>query len=453
MNIPQEMAEKAQRQYILDIFKKYGLDIDGGVMIDHLYRFTENLEKAYWSPHHHIIYTGWINGNIVKQIYNDTGLIIKQISTCDTWQDVKQMANYLLTHSACYQKQENKRSSEHSVRYFGAMNNRKLKVESINKYSLDTIDTIDKQFGKIEAMQMIKGHGIKRIQFNKVKSDTIKGTAFSDHTTIEIKADLYKLYETRDKLKTYIEPKVYDKTTEQQLLRDNPAYTQSDHETKELDEYDKAKRDRVQEIWFNNSDTEPEPIATDTEHTEHTIDFEPYTAIQMIVEYYDIEQSVYHVFPFDFSDERLCVKCSRFLTHHCLSEHADHRRWQAILSELPDNVQLTVLDENQELQKPSWEYEGLPYITDESQQAYDQGLYEKPPVDEFNPHMQYRINRQYQYSKTKIELKEKLKRTPTPDEITTAIGQNDNILLNTIDGNIITQTQAKERRLFGEHYE
>ena len=405
-------GRKEQRTKIFKILKKYGLDIDGGVMIDHIYRFTVGLEKAYWSPHHHILYTGWIDGNIVKEIYNETGLIIKQIATTDDWIALRNQAKYLLTHSACYQKEEGKRSAEHSVRYFGDLNNRKLKVESLNKYSIDAIDSIEKEFGKIEEEQMIKGKGIKSIGYNLIRSPEIKATTFSDHTKFDIDGDIEKLYELRDLLKEYIEPK-----TEATYLEDNPAYSQSD----QADIIEVAEAE-----------------------------FEPFMAIELRVDYYDIVQSVYHVFVFEFDDSRLCCKCSRFLRHHCIAEHGDHRRWQLLLSELPDGIQMTVLDENNDLERPSWELEGMPYLTEEMTQKYDQGLYEKPPVEiVFNEHMQYRIDRFYEIQKARIVLKERNGHQPTYDEIVQYIGQQDTVLLHTLDGMTITQTEQKRIKELG----
>ena len=210
---------KKQRQKLIKLLTKYNLDIDGGVMIDHMYRFTKGLKRAYFSPHHHVLYTGWVDGNIVKEIYEKTGYIVKQISTTDNWTDVKNMSKYLLSHSAVYIKDEDKRSAEHGIRYFGSIHNKKFKVESIAKHSIDSITNIRKQFEQIESDQMQKGKGIGRIKYNYVISEKMGLTQFADYNEIEINGDLEKLYNMRDKIISYIEPHV--QTAEATDLRDN----------------------------------------------------------------------------------------------------------------------------------------------------------------------------------------------------------------------------------------
>jgi len=81
------------------------LDVDGGVMIDHPYRFSKNLESARLSPHFHFILTGWIDGMIVKEIYEKTNWIVSQISTLESWKDCYNLSKYLLSHAAVFMKE------------------------------------------------------------------------------------------------------------------------------------------------------------------------------------------------------------------------------------------------------------------------------------------------------------------------------------------------------------
>ena len=119
------------------------LDVDGGVTISHPYRFTTDLESAYLSTHFHNIITGWIDGNLVKQIYEKTGWIIKQISTMYSVKDCYSLSKYLLSHAGVFEREVDKRSSEHSVSYFGECQNRFFKVVEILKNSVSGYDQLD----------------------------------------------------------------------------------------------------------------------------------------------------------------------------------------------------------------------------------------------------------------------------------------------------------------------
>ena len=125
-----------------------GDDIDGGVTIAHPYRFTEGLKSAYFSPHYHKICTGWIDGDIVKRVNEETGWVVKQISNFDDDKQCYNVVKYLLSHEAVFLKDPTKRSSEQSYSYYGECQNRKFKVESVLKYSEDGYDQLNKIFQK-----------------------------------------------------------------------------------------------------------------------------------------------------------------------------------------------------------------------------------------------------------------------------------------------------------------
>lgn len=145
-----EVYEKIGKKKIL-IGKN---DIDGGVMIDHPYRFKNEFNDAYLSPHFHFILTGWLESDVIAEINRITkpsrnsegsefypkgedpqGFLIKGISNVNTRDDCFRLSAYLLSHAALFSKKWDKRSSEHSIRYFGECHNRKFKTDSVLKYS------------------------------------------------------------------------------------------------------------------------------------------------------------------------------------------------------------------------------------------------------------------------------------------------------------------------------
>ena len=392
---------KIQRQKLIKLLTKYNLDIDGGAMIDHMYRFTAGLKRAYFSPHHHVLYTGWIDGNITKEIYEKTGYIVKQISTTDNWTDVKQIAKYLLSHSAVYVKDEDKRSAEHGIRYFGSIHNKKFKVESIAKHSIDSITNIRKQFEAIESAQMERGKGIGRIKYNYVVSEKMGLTQFTDYNEITIDGDLEKLYNIRDKIIEYIEPKIniQDETIE----IDNPAKPQSVDATEEF---------VLPSKLF-------EGIILSVEYIDESME---YTG-----------ESVYRIIILDPDDDHLCPICSKIMKQICLVENCNHVKWQSFLSELPDSVIVPINTED--WQYPDWQYEGLPYFTKDFEQKYDPGTYQKPDTMELPFEIESRINRNIAIQEIRAEIKSTQKRSPPIDEILDLIHKRPKeVIITTIDG-------------------
>ena len=147
---------RAGRRQIRDMGMKIirRFDIDGGVMIDHPYRFTEKLNAPYLSPHVHLVHTGWIDGKIAKQTFDETGWVVKQISTAETHTEVFSLCRYLLTHAAVYVKEALRRSAEHSVRWFGECHNKKFKCADVLARSASSVIELRRLFSKRDVVRM-----------------------------------------------------------------------------------------------------------------------------------------------------------------------------------------------------------------------------------------------------------------------------------------------------------
>jgi len=119
------------------------LGIHASVNISHLWRFTRGLKSGYYSPHLHIVGLGWIDSNKVKENYNETGYIVKNISTVKEHHDLFNLIRYILSHSAVL---ENK----HSVKYTGEMHNTKHKDYEVRENSISSYRDLDLIFKKYE---------------------------------------------------------------------------------------------------------------------------------------------------------------------------------------------------------------------------------------------------------------------------------------------------------------
>lgn len=122
------------RRYMWRILKKCG-DFEGGLSIDHAYRFRDEFKKAIFSPHAHFLLTGWLDYDKVKKHFakerakprglghkdNFNMQVVKHISTLRTERDIGGTISYLLSHASSVMHDpllEGTRS-EHAIRWLG----------------------------------------------------------------------------------------------------------------------------------------------------------------------------------------------------------------------------------------------------------------------------------------------------------------------------------------------
>jgi len=366
-------GRKKLRHRALKILKEF--DIDGGSMIDHAYRFTKGLESARFSPHFHFILTGWIDGNTAKQIYEKTNWIVTNISTIESWQDCYSLSKYLLSHASVYIKQEGKRSSEHSVRYFGECHNKKFKVENVLKYSITGLDELD------NIIYSRKEHEIKKVVY------PLQRVVYT-HSIIQD--------EIKDVKNTYFEEDGNTRNLSKslrrfiQVNRDNPAFPQSD---------------------------------TD----EPSMEF-----LQMRFEYgnsqYDIVQSVYVNIILDTGLDCICPECTAKMETLTPCDRgwsdAESKMIAELLTELPEGVtvpfdDITIFDS---LRNTRLSNLGMPYFDDEGKLEYDTGVYQRPEcLDSLNPKLYWSVIKNINFQKAKFTFKLENGRSPNEEELKKAL--------------------------------
>ena len=78
---------------------KEDIGITASADILHPFRFSKDGKSTpYISPHLHMIAFGWINGQKVKEVYEEHGIVIKNIRPIET-KKIFPLAKYLLTHA------------------------------------------------------------------------------------------------------------------------------------------------------------------------------------------------------------------------------------------------------------------------------------------------------------------------------------------------------------------
>lgn len=349
------------------------LDVDGGVTVFHPYRFSHELESARVSPHFHNIITGWIDGAKVKAIYEQTGWIIKQISTLDTVQEAYSLSAYLLSHAGVFERSPMKRSSEHSVSYFGECQNRKFKVSSILTKSITGYDQLDEiLFSKREKKSKNRIYKLQSVHYTlSTIQDSIKNSNNEYHMT---DGSINGLSKT---LRQYVNPH-----------RDNPALSQSE--------------------------------------TEHKCQEEPFTFLQMRFDYGDsplyIVQSEYVNIVFDSDIDTLCPECSAKLRTLVPVDWGDEQKsyFAEVIFPMLNQDVCTSLDSDlgfQYLSKFTMSPLGMPFVDVNGLYDNDTGILSKPKcIDDLNPTLRTRINRSIDLQTFKYQYKIQNGMNPSKEE-------------------------------------
>ena len=350
-------------------------DIDGGVAIDHPYRFSKDLESARLSPHLHFVVTGWLDGLKVKELYEKTGWIVSNVSTIETWKDCYSLSKYLLSHSAVFMKEDGKRSAEHSVRYFGECHNKKFKVLDILKHSITGKEQLDSIL--LERREFKKKKVVYKLQ--KVSyTHSIIHEELKDATN-----EYFENYpsghvlELSKSLRRYITP-------ETDFPKDNPAFTQSEPPSMEF--------------------------------------------LQMRFDYglshYDIVQSVYVNVVFDVSLDELCPECSIKMQTLAPPDAGWSDQQSEVIANLlvdmPEDIVLPIDDVTQfdYLRNTGISLLGIPYFDFDGKLQHDTGIYERPEnLDLLNPKLYWNIMKNTDAQKARYMFKLQNGHSPTIEEL------------------------------------
>ena len=350
-------------------------DIDGGVMIDHPYRFSEGLDSARLSPHLHLIVTGWLDGLKVKELYEKTGWVVTNISTIETWKDCYSLSKYLLSHSAVFMKEYDKRSAEHSVRYFGECHNKKFKVENILVHSItgnEQLDSILFTRKEIEKKDVV--YKLQKVSYTHSIIDQEIKDATNEYFEDYPEGNVLKLSKS---LRRYITP-------ETDFPKDNPAIPQSDPPSMEF--------------------------------------------LQMRFDYgnsqYSIVQSVYVNVIFDTSLDELCPECSiKMQTLAPPNDGWTEQQAESIadlLVDMPEEIPLPIDDVTQfdYLRNTGITLLGIPYFDFDGKLKHDTGIYDRPEnLDLLNPKLYCNIIKNTDAQKARYMFKLGNGRSPTIGEL------------------------------------
>jgi len=108
---------KELRRETYKILNKVG--IKGGACVFHPFRFDMQNNCWYYSPHFHILASGWIENT--KELYSKEGWIVKNLGVRKTPGEIFATIHYELSHAGI-------RKKTNAVTWFGKFSYRKLKV-------------------------------------------------------------------------------------------------------------------------------------------------------------------------------------------------------------------------------------------------------------------------------------------------------------------------------------
>ncbi len=370
-------GRKQLRKKGIKILKQF--DIDGGVTIDHPYRFTKGLESARFSPHFHFILAGWLDGQRVKEIYEKSNWIVTGVSNLDSWHDCYSLSKYLLSHSAVFMKAEGKRSAEHSFRYFGKCHNKKFKVEEVLKHSVTGYDQLDKILFERREIEKKTKDGLIDIPLQSVSythsiiQEEIKDSEnefFLDQSNGSI-TNLSK------SLRRFI-------NTESPPIEDNPAIPQSEPPSMEF-----------LQMRFDYGGTSS-----------------------------SIVQSVYVNIIFDTGLEELCPSCTMKMETIVPPEGGWSEKQTEDIAELlksiPEKVTLPIDDvtEFEYLRNLRFTYLGMTYFDLDGILQHDTGIYERPEcLESLNSKLYWNIIKNIDTQKARYLYKIQYGRVPNQEEL------------------------------------
>ncbi len=208
-----ETRLKAERY----IFKKLkGVGIEGGAVIYHPFRFTKNLEKAYFSPHLHILGFGYTDKDEISALYQKTGLFVKSINTFNDSKTAFTTVRYLLSHTGISQ-------NKHRIKYFGEAGNNKFSIKTVLARSISSIDDISCHVSAWKILRRQHNGAIQDIPLNEISLSLVS----YDYDADNIKS----LYEIDSDSFDFSDCTINDvtKRIQEMMSIDNPAKAKSTH--------------------------------------------------------------------------------------------------------------------------------------------------------------------------------------------------------------------------------
>ena len=105
---------------------KARVGITGSADILHPFRFSRDGKLTpFVNPHYHCIAFGWIDGDQVREVFRQYGVVVKKIRTLEN-NKIFPVAKYVLTHAGV-------RPKTHAVVYTGALSYSKLRLPKEEK--------------------------------------------------------------------------------------------------------------------------------------------------------------------------------------------------------------------------------------------------------------------------------------------------------------------------------
>jgi len=272
-------------------------------------------------------------------------------------------------------KEEGKRSSEHSVRYFGECHNKKFKVVDILKHSITGYEQLDSILWKRKEIEKKDiTYKLQKVSYtHSIINQEIKD-ATNEYFEDFPEGNVLKLAKS---LRLYIKP-------ETDFHKDNPAIPQSDPPSMEF-----------LQMRFDYGDSQ-----------------------------YDIVQSVYVNVVFDASLDELCPECS--IKMQTLAPPNDGWSDQqaeiiaSLLVDIPEDVTMPIDDVTQfdYLRNTGISLLGIPYFDFDGNLQHDTGIYERPEnLDLLNPKLYWNIIKNTDAQKARYMFKLEHGCSPSIEEL------------------------------------
>lgn len=395
------------------------LDIDGGTSIVHPYRFNSDKTQAYLSPHYHNILTGWIDGPTVKQIYNGDykkkelgkgylydyrkfkGWVVHTVRPLESYQDCYVLSRYLLSHAAVFEREMGKRSTEHSVSYFGECQNRLFKTPRVYSKSVNGYDQLD-----------------ELVTSSKKEYET----------------QTQRVYD--NKKKEFVKKKVKYQIGNLPLQKVSYCYSIIEDSIKDVErEYFEFSREELTDLkktlrTYINPSLNREIIPVDNPALSQSASFEPFQFLQMRLDYgrseYSIVLSDYVCIILDPNESELCPECSVKMSTLVPPDDWSEEN-QSLFAEVFQSMtkgEPVRLDNSMGLvnfDRMNVSLLGMTYFNDKGELNYESGIYSVPScINDLNPTLYWNITNNIKLQESKYQFKIENGRLPMKDELITS---------------------------------
>ena len=125
------------------------LGLEAAAVLFHPFRFDKkDGGRPYYSPHFHVLATGWVSSKRVADLHAEDGWVFKTIRAIRSVEHLRMVVRYILSHVGVAAPSEARRKTPDVVRYFGLAGTAKFGCYDVLEASHDVAVPINRVFAE-----------------------------------------------------------------------------------------------------------------------------------------------------------------------------------------------------------------------------------------------------------------------------------------------------------------